>query len=61
MVIKVQGLNKYYQGFSGNEEKIDYLKYGLFNERGFNIDSSGKEKYDNKKVLRTNCDLRKKN
>ena len=54
----MQERNKYYQGFSGTEEKIDYLKYGLFNDRGFNLDSSIKK---NRDVLKTNCDLKRKN
>ena len=58
MVNGMQERNKYYQGFSGTEEKIDYLKYGLFNDRGFNLDSSIKK---NRDVLKTNCDLKRKN
>ncbi len=46
--------NRYFQGFRGDEEKIDYLKYGLFNERGYNIDACRKDEYNPDKVMKSN-------
>ena len=33
-------INNYYKSYNESKKRIDFLKYGLFNERGINIDSN---------------------
>ncbi len=52
-------VNGYYKGFRGNDNRLDYLKYGLLNEFGFDFDSSVKEGYNEDKIIKTQSDHRK--
>lgn len=47
--------NNYYEGFNGSSKRIDYLKYGMLNEFGFNLDSSTKKEYDEESIIKTTC------
>ncbi len=38
-------INNYLKSFNGSEKKLDFLRYGLFNERGSIIDNSPKKRY----------------
>ena len=33
-------VNAYFKGATGKEKKMDYLKYGLLNDRGYDFASS---------------------
>ena len=44
--------NKYYFSYSDNNKKIDYLKYGINNEFGYNLFTKEKEEYDEEKITK---------
>ena len=46
-------INPYYKGYNDNSSKKDYLKYGLINERGYDIESSCLNFYDEEKIIKT--------
>lgn len=47
--------NYYYEGFNGSEKRIDYLKHGLLNDFGYNLNFNFKEQYDENKIIKTDC------
>ncbi len=49
-------VNLYYQGYFETDKKIDYLKYGLLNEYGYNMGLKPKEYYNEDKIIKkSNC------
>jgi hypothetical protein len=46
--------NQYYEGFNGSEEKIDFLKHGILNDYGLNINHNTKEIYNENKIIKIN-------
>ena len=49
----MKNVNNYFQGFNGTEAKLDYLKYGLLNERSFNLDYAKPNVYNEEKIIKT--------
>ena len=49
-------VNKYFKSYDGSSKKIDYLKYGLFNERGYDLDYNPKKDINIENLRKTNCD-----
>jgi len=48
-------VNRYYCGYSGKETNIDYIKYNLLNEFGYDVDKHSKEFYNEEKIIKTRC------
>lgn len=53
-------VNCYFQGFNDSENRLDYLKYGLLNEYGYNLTGSNKETYNEEKIIKKNCNPKTK-
>lgn len=51
-------INGYYGGYNNSEERIDYLKYGLLNEYGINLESNSKSSYNEDSIIKKKCNLR---
>ncbi len=51
----MKNLNKYYTSYNGNENRIDYLKYGLLNEYGYSPDNKEPNYYNENNIIKTNC------
>lgn len=49
--------NSYNQGYNFNDNSIDYLKYGIFNEYGLNIDRC-LSYYDEEKIIKKRCNIK---
>ncbi len=45
-------MKKYYQTYNETDKKIDYLKYGILNNFGPNIDRCPKEEYNEEKITK---------
>lgn len=52
-------VNKYFQGYKESTNRIDYLKYGLLNDYGYNIDRTTKEQYNEEEITKRVCNIRK--
>ena len=54
-------INAYFKGYNGSQDKLDYLKYGLFNDRGLNLGSINE--YNEEEIIKKKCnhESRKKN
>lgn len=52
-------VNLYYKGYSDSNNRIDYLKYGLLNEFGYNMGLKPKEYYDENKIIKKVCNHKK--
>ena len=52
MVKIMKEVNKYFIGYNETENKIDYIKYGILNEFGYNVDSSLNEIYNEEKIIK---------
>lgn len=48
-------VNGYLKGFNNSNKRIDYLKYGLLNDYGLDLDSS-LNFYNEEAIIKTNCD-----
>ena len=55
MVKHMKNVNHYYKGYKESDSKINYIKYGLLNEFGYNIDSNPKEEYNEEKIIKKIC------
>ncbi len=53
-------VNCYFKGFNETENRLDYLKYGLFNEFGYNLTGSNKEEYNEEKIIKKVCNPKHK-
>jgi len=54
MVNYMKEVNKYYSSYKESEKRIDYLKYGILNEYGYNLESSNSEKYNEEFIIKKN-------
>lgn len=45
-------VNCYYKGYSENNNKIDYIKYGLLNEFGNDLERKNVEVYNEDKITK---------
>ncbi len=45
-------INCYYKGYSESNNRIDYLKYGLLNEYGNELERKDKEFYNEDKIIK---------
>ena len=45
-------MNKYYTSYEDNNKRIDYLKYGLLNARGINIDRKTPKQYNEEDIIK---------
>lgn len=52
--------NCYYEAYNETENRIDYLKHGLLNEFGPNLNRFKKEEYNEDKIIKKMCNSRKK-
>lgn len=50
--------NNYYKGYTETDNRIDYLKYGLFNEYGLNFDRC-KKYYKEEDIIKKKCNIKK--
>lgn len=48
-------VNGYLKGFNNSSKRIDYLKYGLLNDYGLDLDCS-LNYYNEETIIKTNCD-----
>ncbi|MCM1053035.1 MAG: hypothetical protein NC483_03590 [Ruminococcus sp.] len=48
-------INGYYKGFNSSDKRIDYLKYGLFNEYGLDLEKDSISYYNEEKIIKTSC------
>ena len=54
-------INQYYKSYNESDEKINYIKYGILNEFGNNILYKNKEDYNEEKITKKMCNIRKNN
>lgn len=52
--------NNYNKGYAETENNLDYLKYGLFNEYGLNLDRANKC-YKEDDIIKKKCNINKNN
>ncbi len=45
-------IDRYYKSFSETNKNIDYLKYGLLNEYGPNLEAANKEVYNEDEIMK---------
>lgn len=50
--------NSYYKGYVENDNRLDYLKYGLLNEYGLNLDRNINY-YDEEQIIKKKCNIKK--
>ena len=50
--------NNYFRGYMESDNRLDYLKYGLFNEYGLNLDRC-KNGYKEDNIIRKKCNINK--
>ena len=48
----------YFEAYSESDNRMDYLKYGLLNEYGYNINRMEKESYNEDKIIKKMCNHR---
>lgn len=53
-------VNGYYKSYNEQNNHLDYLKYGLNNEYGPNINHYEKECYNESELIKTKCHTKKK-
>lgn len=51
--------NRYYEGYNGSDNRIEFLKYGLSNEFGYNLNYNQKEQYNENKIVKTTHEQKK--
>lgn len=56
--MRMQEKNGYYKGYTETEETLDYLKYGLLNEYGLNLDRWNKC-YKEEDIIKKKCNIKK--
>ncbi len=56
----MKDVNAYYTSFNNTNNKKDYLKYGLMNEFGSNLEQSNRKKYKEEDIIKTNCNHKRK-
>jgi len=61
MVNSMKEINQYYKSYNESDEKINYIKYGILNEFGDNILSKNKQEYNEGKIIKKLCNIRKNN
>ena len=49
--------NNYFRGYTESDNRLDYLKYGLFNEFGLNLDRC-KNGYKEDNIIRKKCNIK---
>ncbi len=50
--------NSYYKGYVESDNRLDYLKYGLLNEYGLNLDRNINY-YDEEQIIKKKCNIKK--
>lgn len=45
-------INRYYKSYSDKNNKSDYLKYGILNLYGPNLEASSREKYNEEEIIK---------
>ena len=45
-------MNNYFTSYEDTKKHIDYLKYGLFVERGINIDRKNMNTYNEEEIIK---------
>lgn len=54
----MQEENGYYKGYTETGNNLDYLKYGLFNQYGLNLDRWNKC-YKEEDIIKRKCNIKK--
>ncbi len=51
-------IDGYCKGFNNSDKRIDYLKYGLSNEYGLDLEKDNINYYNEENIIKTHCNKR---
>ncbi|MCI8671729.1 MAG: hypothetical protein HFI36_06875 [Bacilli bacterium] len=54
----MKDVNCYYEGFVESDKRIDFLKYGLLNDFGPNLEKNKNNIYNEDKIIKKVCNHR---
>lgn len=55
----MKDVNLYYRGYSKSDNRMDFLKYGVLNEFGYNFGLEKMEFYNEEKIIKKVCNHKK--
>jgi len=54
----MEQINGYYGSYNETGKHIDYIRYGLLNEFGYNINRKERECYNEDKIIKKTCNMK---